>query len=1450
MAGEQPNAKPARGPKLSFSKRLVLGLTTLSILSLIVMFVIVNTVVRGIIYDNVTGIAQRDTKLQASGIDAWFKNSNQFVEYLTITWQTTGIKPGIGHGIDPIAARFVEESDIFDEVFVGFENGRFVGGRGWIPDPDWDPRPRPWFTAAMTAPDKIVTVLPFAHVATGDMVSAVAKWVPDLDGMEAVVAVGIPLDYILEVLRQYEVLGGGYLILVGPDGEIIFHPDPLYKPAQDGLRNLREIPNGKLLMDIIASSRGAGNGVGRIDDPAVGPAYAMVFPLVEGTGWTLTAIVPTEAISRPVRQNLAPIMAALAVFLAALFIFTMFFVSRLTRSMEESRTTEERLRLIFENMPMASYLRDRNFNILNCNLEVTKLFGLRDTQEYIDRFMDLSPEFQPDGTPSVDKAEEHIAAAFETGKQRFEWMHRALNGEPIPCEVSLVRVDFQGGDHLVAFVRDLREFYENQKNARRMERRLKLMLDSAPLACCITDYESNVLDCNIAAVELFELKDRQEFCEKFFELSPKRQPDGTLSQTKLQEILKQTFETKRVHFEWMHQTLDGKQIPCEVILERMVLDDKPVKVGYLRDMRDFHKYIEAKQREHELSEREQVMFNATPLIIEYWDKDFNCIACNKTAFDFYGYSSLEERTEKLLDVLPEFQPNGKPSWEEWKRHVEQIFEEGYTRFDFAEYRTNGDNVFLDVLGVRTKYNNNLVAVTYSNDITELRETQIRMREADERTHLMLDGTPVACYLISKDFKAIDCNKETLHLFDFRDKGEGIFMFYEVFSGQRLDDFQNLFESALETGANRFEWILQKPGSREPIPCDIALIRLSHRGEYVIAAYIFDLRVLKEMLRERQRVEIAEESSRAKSRFLARMSHEIRTPLTAVLGISEIQLQDSALTPHTEEAFAKIHNSASTLLSLVNDILDLSKIEAGKMSLVSKNYEVASLISDVVQLHMIYMSSKKIDFKIHVDEQLPMLLVGDELRIKQILNNLLSNAFKYTEVGSVELALRREENPLENHVTLVISLRDTGLGMTKKQVKALSSEYVRFHERERQFIDGTGLGMPIVFSLVQMMDGKIDVESMVAKGTSIAVRIPQKIASQTVLGKETARSLQQFELRASIAKKFKFVPEPMPYGSVLVVDDVEANLYVAKGLLQFYDLKIETCGSGYAAIERISQGKVYDIIFMDQMMPIMDGIETAKNLRSMGYAQPIVALTANALIGQAERFLRIGFDGFISKPIQTTHLNTILTKYIRDKQPPEVIEAARAASSFSPSPPDGAGGINGYMNRPEVTGKLRADFAREQENAAAEISGALDAGDAETARRLAHTLKGLAAMIKEGSLSAAAGDLEKTLKNGETGEEARLQLAILEKELAPVLESAQAAQVAQAELPGRPLDKSKAKVLLDRLAESLASDSAENLSLAEELKGIPEAAVLARQIEELEFDTALKTLATLRKILEV
>ena len=736
------------------------------------------------------------------------------------------------------------------------------------------------------------------------------------------------------------------------------------------------------------------------------------------------------------------------------------------------------------------------------------------------------------------------------------------------------------------------------------------------------------------------------------------------------------------------------------------------------------------------------------------------------------------------------------------------------------------------------------------------KTKEKESKASKRVELILDSAPTACFLINKNFEAIDCNLAAVSLFGVSNKLECIHSFYHTTSCENCAskqcktdecELRASFNKALTGGSSKTEWFL-KIGENRSIHCSFSFARLEYNDDYVVAAYIEDLSIIRKVIEDAKKLELAEESSLAKSRFLARMSHEIRTPITAVMGISEIQLQNPNLPLDIEEAFAKIYDSARILYGILGDVLDISKIEAGKVEIVIAKYEFQASIVDVMQIHFMQLGGKNIKFVVDVDENIPVFLLGDELHLKQALNNILSNAVKYTERGSITIEVKCDYLGGENEnddVNLVIRVADTGCGMSAEQIREIQNEYMHFHIKENRFTQGTGLGMPIVYSLVELMKGSIKIESEVGVGTAVTLRLPQKIASSEKLGNEAARQLERVE-DGLLSRKLRidFEPEPMPYGSVLIVDDVDANIYVAKGLMGFYGLNIESASSGMEAIKKIEAGRKYDIIFMDHMMPELDGFEATKILRERGYNEPIVAFTANAVIGQADEFLKNGFDGFISKPIRAAHLNTILNKFVRDKQSDETLQRAKENTVLKPDSTI----ITNYLEENEVSVKLRRDFLRTKRNALREIDECLEKSDIKTAHRLAHNLKGLAGLIGEHTLLSLAQSLENSLKlHGVPGK----MYDKLKQEMEAVIKRLEAVHVSKPPPEKKKeFNKAKTTLIFNVLEELMNENKIIPADLLGSLESTPEAEGLVSQIEDFDYAGALETVTDLRKKLEL
>ncbi len=392
--------------------------------------------------------------------------------------------------------------------------------------------------------------------------------------------------------------------------------------------------------------------------------------------------------------------------------------------------------------------------------------------------------------------------------------------------------------------------------------------------------------------------------------------------------------------------------------------------------------------------------------------------------------------------------------------------------------------------------------------------------------------------------------------------------------------------------------------------------------------------------QKQNQEI-EELNRSQSRFFSSMSHEIRTPINTIIGLNEMILRETVSDEVAADA-KSIQGASKMLLALINDILDMSKIESGKMDIVPVTYDVGAMLSDIVNMIWVRAREKEIAFHIDVDQTMPAKLYGDEVRIKQILINVLNNAVKYTSEGSVSLSIQCKRTESDS-AEITYSVTDTGMGIKKESIPYLFKAFKRVDEEANRYIEGTGLGLSIVKQLVDLMGGDIAVNSVYKKGSTFVITLPQKIVDESEIGELDLESRHALNAREHYRQSFE-----APRAQILIVDDNEMNLMVAEKLLRDTKVKIHTAASGHECLKKTLQDR-YDVIFMDHLMPEMDGIECLHAIRvqtgGLNQDTPVVVLTANAGGENQALYRREGFDGYLLKPVSGAQLETELLKHL-------------------------------------------------------------------------------------------------------------------------------------------------------------------------------------------------------------
>jgi len=515
---------------------------------------------------------------------------------------------------------------------------------------------------------------------------------------------------------------------------------------------------------------------------------------------------------------------------------------------------------------------------------------------------------------------------------------------------------------------------------------------------------------------------------------------------------------------------------------------------------------------------------------------------------------------------------------------------------------------------------------------------------------------------------------------------------------------------------------------------------------------------------RQAKLIAEKANQAKSEFLANMSHEIRTPINAVMGMNEMILRESK-DKNILEYSANIKSASGNLLNIINDILDFSKIESGKMEIYEHDYKLVELLTDVITMVELRARKKGLTFEVTVEETLPEKLYGDDNRIKQIMLNLLNNAVKYTMKGKVRLKVSGSRTENDRKVLLKVAVEDTGIGIKEEEMKVLFKGFQRLDMEKNRNIEGTGLGLAITNNLATMMNGKIEVESTYGVGSVFTLLLEQTVVGDLLIGNFSERRKKTQTAECSYEATFH-----APEAKILVVDDNQMNLLVAKKLLEATGVQITEAMSGIQTLE-MTEKEAYDLILLDHMMPGIDGIETLKRLRASDTGKckntPVIALTANVFSGVRDMYLSEGFSDYLGKPINGKQLEEMLRAYlpaekllVTESEEEPVLEEKQKEEAMEDAVIDVVKGLGYCANSPEIYSEILTMFCELRESSGEELEGYLKAEDWKNYTIKVHALKTNARSVGACIMGELCYELELAGKKIQAGEEVTEQEALI------------------------------------------------------------------------------------------
>ena len=952
--------------------------------------------------------------------------------------------------------------------------------------------------------------------------------------------------------------------------------------------------------------------------------------------------------------------------------------------MENLHEVSELMRVMLDAAPFCIHIWDKNFEMIDCNQATVKLFNLSDKWEYLAKKYDFMPEYQPDGRLSKETAVEYIRKAFEEGGLSVEWTHKTLDGELIPSEMTLVRLEYKDDYYVAAYLRDERVEKRMIREIESAQSTISAMFESNPHINVLFDSNFKVVDCNPAGLKFMGFNTKEEllagFVERMTKSIPAFQPDGRPSIPLAKRLMTAVTEG-RVNFE-TEILMSGVKLNLSVEFKRIPYENNFAIVGYIYDMTEIY------ERENELiktlgklefeTATLKTIFDSMPDFVFCKDLNLKYTRCNKKMEDFFGV--------READLIGKDDADGLGAPEEMVRACnasdQKLLDTGQlTLADELVPGADGTKILCETLKAPIFKGGVIVGLLgVSRDITERKRSEEAIKLRENMTNTL---NKMSIEFLAQDDKTFD-EKMTA----------GVKLIADMMNLDSVSVWRNSIILTNLYTSQIYRWDREEGGTVSPRPelqnlpfteltphwekilvgekvlngpvrlMDDAPAALKHFG--VVSALLIPLffnnehwgfALFEDLNNERyfedidfmrsaaflcantvmrsemenklkEALQDATSASRAKSDFLANMSHEIRTPMNAIIGMTNIG-KSAADMERMTYSFTKIEDASKHLLGIINDILDMSKIEAGKFELVPVEFDFEKMLQRVVNVINLRVDEREQKLTVHVDREIPQFLIGDDQRLAQVITNLLGNAVKFTpDKGSISLNTYYlgEEN---GSCTIKIAVTDTGIGITPEQQSYL---FQAFHQAEthmsRKF-GGTGLGLVISKSIVEMMGGKIGVKSEVGKGSAFTFTIQVK------------HGKKKHDISSDRGIEWKNV-------RILAVDDDAYILKDFKGIVERLGASCDTAESAEEALKLVEQNGVYNIYFVDWKMPEIDGIRLTKELKKKIHASDdsvvvMISSAESSLIAAEAK--EAGVDKFLQKPLFPSAIADIINEYL-------------------------------------------------------------------------------------------------------------------------------------------------------------------------------------------------------------